>query len=82
MLASMPTSSLGINPALGLHCSPEVVCVEVPRELGIDVYDMYVALGGIANDSLVVLAGRRVGLDVDAEGAVELELQSKILVSI
>jgi hypothetical protein len=54
----------------------------VPRELGIDVYDMYVALGGIANDSLVVLAGRRVGLDVDAEGAVELELQSKILVNI
>lgn len=43
---------------------------------------MYVALGGIANDSLVVFARRRIGLDVDAEGAVELELQSKILVSI
>ena len=54
----------------------------MPRELGIDVYDMYVALGGIANDSLVVFAGRRIGLDVDAEGAVELELQSKILVNI
>jgi hypothetical protein len=54
----------------------------VPRELGIDVYDMYVALGGIANDSLVVFARCRVGLDVDAEGTVELELQSRIFVSI
>ena len=54
----------------------------MPRELGIDVYDMYVALGGIANDSLVVFARCRVGLNVDAKGAVELELQSKILVSI
>jgi hypothetical protein len=71
-----------INPAPGLHCSPEVVCVEVPREFGIDVYNVHVALGGIANDSLVVFAGRRIGLDVDAEGAVELELQSRIHISI
>lgn len=43
---------------------------------------MYVSLCSIANDSLVVLAGGRVSLDVDAEGTVEFEFQSAIPVSL
>ena len=54
----------------------------MPRELGIDVYDMHVSLCGVADDGLVVLAGSGVGFDVDAERAVELEFQSGLHVSI
>lgn len=54
------------------HRPPEVIGVEVPRELGIDCDDVYVALGGVPDDGFVVLARCRVGLDVDAEGAVDL----------
>ena len=53
----------------------------MPRELGVNVDNMYVALGGVANDGLVVLASRGVGLDVNAEGAVELQLQAVMVVS-
>ena len=53
----------------------------MPRELGVNVDDVYVALGGVANDGLVVLASRGVGLDVNAEGAVELQLQAVMVVS-
>jgi hypothetical protein len=54
----------------------------MPRELGVDIDDMYVALGRVPNDGLVVLASGGVGLDVDAEGAVELQLQAVMVVSI
>ena len=53
----------------------------MPRELGVNVDDVYVALGGVANDGLVVLASRGVSLDVNAEGAVELQLQAVMVVS-
>lgn len=53
----------------------------MPRELGVNVDNMYVALGGVANDGLVVLASRGVSLDVNAEGAVELQLQAVMVVS-
>jgi hypothetical protein len=48
----------------------------VPRELGVDVDDVHITLCGIPDDGFVVLAGCWIGFDVDAEGAVELELQS------
>jgi len=53
----------------------------VPRELRIDVDNMHVSLCRIAHDRLVVFAGGGVGFDVDAEGAVELKLQSGVQVS-
>ena len=62
----------------GLHSPPEVVCVEVPRKLRIDVDNMYIALCRIAYDSLVVFAGSGVSFDIDAESAVELKLQSVV----
>lgn len=66
----------------GSKGSPEIVCVEVAGELGVDVYDVHVSLCGVANDGLVVLASSGVGFDVDAEGTVELEFQSTMSVSI
>lgn len=59
-----------------LHCPPEVVCVEVSRELGVDVDDVHIALCRIPNDGLVVLACCSIGLDIDAEGAVQFQLES------
>lgn len=64
------------------QCPPEVICVKVPGELGIDVYDMHVSLCGVADDGLVVLARRGVGFDIDTESAVEFEFESKERVSI
>lgn len=46
------------------------------RELRIDIHDMYVSLSGIPDDSFVVLARRRVSLDIDAQRSVDLELQA------
>lgn len=59
-----------------LHRPPEIVCVKVPRELGIDVDHVHIALCRIPDDSLVVLARCLVGFDIDAECAVELQLES------
>lgn len=59
-----------------LHCPPEVVCIEVPRELGVNIDNVHIALCGIPNDSFVVLAGCGVGFDVDTECAVKLQLQT------
>jgi len=61
-----------------LHRPPEIVRVEVPRKLRIDIDNMHIPLCRIAHDSLVVLAGSGVGFDVDAESAVEFELQSGV----
>lgn len=46
----------------------------MPRELGVDVDDMHVAFGRVPDDGLVVLASGGVGLDVDAQRAVEFQL--------
>jgi len=54
----------------------------VPRELRINVDNVHIPLCRIAYDSLVVFASSGVGFDIDAEGAVELELQSVVEVSI
>lgn len=59
-----------------LHCTPEVIRIEMPRELGIDIDNMHVALGRIPNHSLVVLARRLIRLDIDAQRAIQLELES------
>lgn len=68
-------TSINIVPASStLHCPPEVVCVEVPREFGVDVDNVHIALCGIANDGFVVLASCWVGFNVDAECAVEPQL--------
>jgi hypothetical protein len=53
----------------------------MPRELGVDVDDMYVALGRVPNDGLVVLASGGVGLDVNTQRAVEFQLQAVMVVS-
>ena len=60
-----------------LQRPPEIVCVKVAGELGVDVDDMNVALCRVTNDSFVVLARRSIGLDINAEGAVEFEFESK-----
>jgi hypothetical protein len=36
-------SSANTSLAPSSHRPPEVVCVKVPRKLGIDVYDMHIA---------------------------------------
>ena len=48
----------------------------MPRELGINVDNMHIALRRVSDDGFVVLACCRVGFDVDAECAIEFELQS------
>jgi hypothetical protein len=53
----------------------------MPRELGVDIDDMHVALCRVANDGLVVLASGGVGLDVDTQRAVEFQLQADVVVS-
>lgn len=50
----------------------------MPRELGIDVDDVHIALCCVADDGLVVLACCRVGFYVDAECAVEFELETVV----
>ena len=52
---------------------PEIVCVKMPGELGVDVDNMYVSLCGVADNGFVVFAGRGVGFNIDAERAVEFE---------
>ena len=64
-----------------LHGPPKVICVKVSRKLGINVDDVHIALGRIPNDGLVVLPRCRVSFNIDAECAVELELQSVVHVS-
>lgn len=54
----------------------------MPRELGVDVDNMHVAFGRVPDDGLVVLASGGVGLDVDAQRAVEFQLQAVVFVSI
>jgi hypothetical protein len=41
---------------LALHCLPEVICVEPPGELWINVDHVDIALLGITNGCLVVIA--------------------------
>lgn len=59
-----------------LHGPPKVVRVELPRELGVDVDNVHVALCSVSDDGFVVLPGSLVSFDVDAECAVEFQLQS------
>lgn len=66
------------NPAAVLHGPPEVVCVKVSRELGVDLYNMDIALCRVPDDGLVVFSRRLVRLDVNAERAVEFEFQSRL----
>lgn len=58
-----------------LYLVPKVLCVELSRKVLVDVHDVDVSLCHVADDGLVVFACRWVGLDVDAEGAVELQFQ-------
>lgn len=56
---------------------PKVVGVKVSRKFGVDVDNVDVAPLRIANDGLGVLTRHRVGrFDIDAEGAVNLELEA------
>lgn len=65
-----------------LHCPPEIICVKLAREFGVDVDNMHISLGRIADNSFVVFAGCWICFNVNAESAVELELQSEMSVSI
>jgi hypothetical protein len=73
-ISSCPCRPTNSNLSV-LHCPPEVVCIEVPRELGVNVDHVHIALGRIPDYSLVILARRLVRLDVDAERAVQFQLQ-------
>lgn len=59
-----------------LHCPPEIVCVKVSGELGVDVDNVHIALCRVPDDGFVVLACCGVGFDVNAEGAVEFEFEA------
>lgn len=59
-----------------LHRLPKIIRVKKPRELRIDIDDMDVAFLIIPYDRLIEGAGFPVGLDIDAQTAVQPELQS------
>jgi hypothetical protein len=68
--------SLQFHKPRSLHANssqrpPEVVCVEVTRELRINVDDMNISLLRVADNGFVVRACCRIGFDVDTECTVE-----------
>lgn len=66
--------SLEIDP--DLHSSPEVVCIEMSRKLGINIDNVHIALCRISDNSLVVLSRRLVGLNINTKSAVKFQLES------
>lgn len=68
-----PTSQHSKSP---LHCRPKVVRVEEPRELRVNIDNMYIALAAIANNSLVEIAGV-VMVDIDSERAIDLQPETR-----
>lgn len=69
-----PTHCTESTP-LSLHILPKVIRIKEPRELGIDINHMDVALATVPDDGLVVVA-RLVRLDIDTQGPVELQSKS------
>lgn len=53
----------------------------MPGEFGVNVHDVHISLCSVADYGLVVFASGWVSFNINTQGAVELELQSKVLVS-
>lgn len=64
-----------LYPLTPLQGLPEVVCIEEPGKLRVNVHHMHISLLMISDNRLVVVPGI-VAFDVNAQGAVDLQLQS------
>ena len=57
------------------HASPKVVCIEEAVELGIDSDDIDSPTSRIPDDSALELARSSILLGIDAQGAIDLQLE-------